>query len=103
MSSAWTGEERGPARDIGDVAVYSGVMANTNDPFPIAAMLRAAVEIQTQRTGKSKTQIAQDAGIDPAVLSRATNLDERETAPSTARAILDACGMRFVLAVDVKV
>ena len=62
------------------------------DPFPLAALLRLAVE----RDGRGTSAIARDAGLQPQAVSRALR-DSRETPPRVARAILRACGAAIVL------
>lgn len=70
----------------------------TADPFPLAAMLRAAVLAD----GRPHAVIAREAWPDAAPGSAETKLtralrDDRETQPATARAILRACGRRVML------
>lgn len=69
------------------------------DPFPLAALLRAAVTAD----GRPHAVIAREAWPDASPGSAEVKLaralrDDRETQPATARAILRACGARVVLA-----
>lgn len=68
------------------------------DPFPVAALLRAAVA-HARKDGRSQADIARTAGLSPEALSRALK-DGSEARPSTVRAVLRVAGMRLVVAED---
>lgn len=65
-------------------------MADPTDPFPLAAMLRRAVE-HARRDGRSQADIARAAGLEPPNLTRALD-PAHGTRPDVARRILRACG-----------
>jgi DNA-binding phage protein len=69
------------------------------DPYPVAALLRAAVDAHCARTGESAADVARAAGLIPQALYRATR-DGSDARPATVRAVCRALGLRVVLVPD---
>jgi DNA-binding phage protein len=65
------------------------------DPFPVGALLLAAVAAYRDRTGASESDVARLAGLTPGNLHKA--LRNADTRPSTVRAICRALGLRVAL------
>lgn len=68
------------------------------DPFPLAAILRAAVDHARERPDlNSDADVARAAGLTRHALSRALTRTGRETQPETLRRVLRVAGMRITL------
>lgn len=68
------------------------------DPFPLTAILRAAVDHAKARHGYPSDAVAAEAfGLSPQALSRALRDTGRATSPETLRRVLRVAGMRVVL------